>query len=205
MLLAGSDTSASFIESGMLELILNPEVMKKAQEEVRRVAGEKPVVEESDLPELLYLKSTVKEILRRRPPGPLLLPHESIKEVSIGGYDIPARTTVLVNARAIMTDASLWKDAGEFLPERFEDCSFQYMGKDLRFIPFSSGRRMCPAVSLAIVSVELALANLLHCFDWSLPDGVGPLDVDISEVNGIILRLENPLSLRAVARPPWNS
>ena len=70
MLLGGSDTSASFIESGMLELILNPEVMKKAQEEVRRVAGEKPVVEDSDLPELLYLGAR-RAAAHLRPAGQL--------------------------------------------------------------------------------------------------------------------------------------
>ncbi|CAA6654835.1 unnamed protein product [Spirodela intermedia] len=55
--------------------------MKKAQEEVRRIVGGKPMVEESDLPNLVYLKIVVKETLRRHPPGPLSLPHESMKDV----------------------------------------------------------------------------------------------------------------------------
>ncbi|CAA6673999.1 unnamed protein product [Spirodela intermedia] len=37
--LGGSDSTASVIEFGMLELALNPRVMNKAQEEVRRIVG----------------------------------------------------------------------------------------------------------------------------------------------------------------------
>lgn len=40
-----------------------------------------------------------------------------------------------------------------------------FKGKDFELIPFGSGRRMCPAMNMGVVAVELSLANILHCFD----------------------------------------
>ncbi|CAA6654620.1 unnamed protein product [Spirodela intermedia] len=182
--LGGSDSTASVIEFGMLELALNPRVMNKAQEE-------------SDLQKLTYLKLVVKEILRHRPPGPIPSPHESMKDVNVRGYDIPAKTRVITNIWAIMRDPQFWKDPEVFWPERFEDNDLQYKGQDFQYIPFSTGRRICPGMNLAVTGVELTLANLLHCFNWELPDGMKPEDVDLSETVRFLFQLKTPLQLKA--------
>ncbi|MQL94173.1 hypothetical protein Taro_026825 [Colocasia esculenta] len=194
---AGSDTSASTTEFGMLELARHPRVMKKAQEEVRRVVGNKPMVEESNLAELSYLKLVVKEILRFRPSVPLPLPHESMRDVKVCGYDIPAKTMVFINVWAICRDPNFWKDPEVFWPERFEGSELQYKGQDFQYIPFSSGRRICPGMNLGVTAVELALANLLHRFDWELPDGMKPEDIDTTESFGLVVHLKSPLMLKA--------
>lgn len=77
---------------------MNPKVLGRAQAEVRGVVGERRVVLESDLPQLDYLKAVIKEIFRLHPPAPVLLPRESMEDVSIDGYDIPAKTRIFVNA-----------------------------------------------------------------------------------------------------------
>nr|CAN66328.1 hypothetical protein VITISV_030268 [Vitis vinifera] len=82
----------------MAELARNPRVMKKAQAEVRSVMGNKGKVTESDLDQLLYLKLVVKEIFRLHPPGPLLLPRETMSHFQMNGYHIHPKTRVHVNA-----------------------------------------------------------------------------------------------------------
>ncbi|CAO2186294.1 unnamed protein product [Urochloa humidicola] len=78
------------------------------------------------------------------------------------------------------------------------------MGMDFRFLPFGAGRRGCPGIGFAVPSMELALASLLYHFDWEVPS-VGMTTrttaslVDMSEVNGLSVRLRNALLL--VARP----
>lgn len=59
----------------MSELIAQPELMKRAQEEVDSVVGFDRVVEESDVPNLPYLAAVIKETFRLHPPLPWLLPH----------------------------------------------------------------------------------------------------------------------------------
>jgi len=182
----------------MAELAKNPRVMKKAQEEVRGLLGSKGEVEEGDLHQLQYLKSVVKETLRLHVPVPLLLPRETMRHCKIGGYDILPKTLVHVNAWGIGRDPRTWDKAEEFIPERFIDSSIDFRGHDFQFIPFGSGRRICPAMNTGVVIVELALANMLYCFDWELPGGMRSEDIDMDDAPGITAHKRSPLHLVAV-------
>ncbi|KAG0469623.1 hypothetical protein HPP92_016323 [Vanilla planifolia] len=197
MFTAGTDTAAATVEWAMTHLMKNPEVMKRASEEVRRVAGGKTEVEESDLQHLHYLKLVIKETLRLTPPGPLLPPRECIQDTQINGYDIPAKTRIFVSVWSTGKDPSYWDDPETFRPERFENSPINFKGSHFGFIPFGSGRRMCPGISLAMAGVELALANILFCFNWNLPKGVTADDVDMKAQFGLVTPKKEPLLLVA--------
>lgn len=100
MFAAGTDTSFITLDWGMTEMIMNPEMMKKAQTEVRTLLRERKEVLETDLPQLHYLKAVIKEIFRLHPPVPVLVPRESIRDVTIEGFDIPAKTRIFINVWA---------------------------------------------------------------------------------------------------------
>ncbi|KAI9108847.1 hypothetical protein K1719_020152 [Acacia pycnantha] len=68
MFVGGSDTTSTALEWAFAELIKNPRTMKKAQEEARRVVGNKSKVEEDDVRQMKYLECVVKETLRLHPP-----------------------------------------------------------------------------------------------------------------------------------------
>lgn len=100
----------------MSELVRNPRVMRKAQNEVRSIIRPaKKVVEEVDLRKLAYLKLVVKEILRLHPPTAFLLPRESRKECQINGYNILPNTRAMINVWAVQRDPRIWgRDAEDF-------------------------------------------------------------------------------------------
>ena len=52
----------------MAELVRNPHVQAKAQEELDRVVGRDRVMNETDFSKLPYLQAVVKESLRLHPP-----------------------------------------------------------------------------------------------------------------------------------------
>ncbi|EHA8586207.1 Cytochrome P450 71A9 [Cocos nucifera] len=195
--IGGSDTSASTIEWGMTELIRNPMVMKKAQDEVRALLGNKGKVEEDDVQQLHYLKLIIKEVLRLHPPAPLLVPHECMQDCKIKGYNIPKKTRAYINVWAIGRDSRYWHDAEAFIPERFEDNDINFKGQHFELIPFGSGRRICPGMALGVVAAELALANLLYRFDWDLPNGMSKEDIDMEEQFGLVIHRKSPLILVA--------
>lgn len=58
---------------------------------------------------------------------------------------------------------------------------------DFEFIPFGSGRRICPGISFGMLNLELSLAAMLYHFDWKLPQEMKPEDVDMSETFGMTL------------------
>ena len=194
-MIAGSfDTSAVAVEWAMSELLRNPSDMKKLQEELNNVVGENKLVEESDLSKLPYLNMVVKETLRLYPAGPLLLPRESLEDITINGYHIKKKTRILVNAWAIGRDPKVWSDnADMFCPERFVNSNVDIRGHDFQLLPFGSGRRGCPGIQLGLTTFGLVLAQLVHCFNWELPFGVSPDDLDMSEIFGLSLPRSKPL------------
>ncbi|XP_051133845.1 salviol synthase-like [Andrographis paniculata] len=200
---AGIETSSTTTGWAMAELIKHPRVLKKAQDEVRQVFRDKGFVEENEFDELKYLKLVIKETLRMHPPLPLLLPRESYEACEINGYKLPAKTRVMVNAWAIGRDPKIWKDADSFIPERFLDnISVDYTGKNFNYIPFGSGRRICPGMSFGLANIELPLAMFLYHFDWVLPDGMKPEDLDMAETFGITARRKDPLYVIPILKNP---
>ncbi|PVH32675.1 hypothetical protein PAHAL_9G457600 [Panicum hallii] len=195
----GTDTSAVTVEWAMSELLRNPEVLAKATEELDRVIGRDRLVAEEDIPNLPYMEAVVKETMRLHPVAPLLTPRLCREDVSVGGYDVPAGTRVLINIWAIGRDPAVWEAPMAFRPERFVGSGVDVKGQDLELLPFGSGRRMCPGIGLGLKMVHMILANLLHAFAWRLPDGVAAEDLSMEETFGLTVPRRVPLE--AVAEP----
>eukprot|EP01018_Ginkgo_biloba_P004906 Gb_34498 [translate_table: standard] len=199
MIAGGTETSATLMEWGIAELLRKPEGLKKAAEEMERVVGRERWIEEKDIPELPFLQAIVKETMRLHPAVPMLVPRLSREACRIGGYDIPANTTVFVNVWTIARDESLWENPTEFWPERFEGRTIDIKGRDFELLPFGSGRRMCPGYTLGLKVVQLGLANLIHGFNWRLPANRCTKDLDMWETYGLTTPKAHPLV--AVAEP----
>ncbi|KAJ6359840.1 hypothetical protein OIU77_003947 [Salix suchowensis] len=93
---AATDTTATATEWALAELINNPKVLAKAQQEIDTVVGNKRLVEESDSPNLPYIQAIIKETFRLHPPVPMIS-RKSIQESKIKGYTIPQDTLLFVN------------------------------------------------------------------------------------------------------------
>ncbi|XVF17982.1 hypothetical protein REPUB_Repub10bG0172300 [Reevesia pubescens] len=173
------------IEWALAELMRSPEDMKRVQQELAEVVGLDRLVVESDFNKLTYLKCTLKETLRLHPPIPLLL-HETSEDAVVAGYQIPAKSRVMINSWAIGRDKNSWEDPETFKPSRFlKEGVADFKGSNFEFLPFGSGRRSCPGMQLGLYTLDLAVAHLLHCFTWELPDGMKPSEVDMSDLFGL--------------------
>lgn len=95
MFAAGTDTTFITLDWGMTELVINQKATESAQAEVQSVVGERKFVQETDLPQLQYLKAVIKEIFRLHTPAPVLGPRESMEDITIDGYSIPAKPVSL--------------------------------------------------------------------------------------------------------------
>lgn len=200
MIFRGTDTTALLTEWVMAELVLNPDVQAKLHHELKPLKNAR----DADVANLPYLQAVVKETLRVHPPGPLLSwSRLSTSDVHLSnGMVVPADTTTMVNMWAITHDPNVWADPFLFKPERFllsqggEDVDVR--GNDLRLAPFGAGRRVCPGKNLALATVSLWVAKLVHHFKW-VEDGSRA--VDLGEMLKLSCEMKNPLSVVAV---PWN-
>lgn len=178
----------------MAELMNNPDVMKKVQKELSDVVGLDNIVDESHMPKLKYLEAVAKETMRIHPAIPLLIPRSPSESTTVGGYSVPTNTRVFINVWSIHRDPSIWENPTEFRPERFlgeNSEKWDFRGNHPHYLPFGSGRRMCPGISLGERMLFHLLASLLHSFDWKLANGDGK--VDLNETVGIVLRKTTPL------------
>lgn len=172
IVLGATDTTAIQLTWAVALLLNNREALKKAQQELDLQVGREREVKESDVKNLVYLQAVVKETMRLYPSAPLLIPHESSEDCTIAGYHVPAGTRLFVNVSKIHRDPNVWSDPNEFRPERFLTTSqkiVDFRGQSFEYLPFGSGRRVCPGISFALHVMHLTLANLLHAFEITTP------------------------------------
>ncbi|KAF8667546.1 hypothetical protein HU200_052746 [Digitaria exilis] len=208
----GTETTAITSEWAMAELLRRPDAMSAAAGELDRVVGRGRWATEHDLPALPYVTAVVKETMRLHPVAPLLAPRRAREDTTVvvsgaGGeycYDVPAGARVLVNAWAVARDPASWPDSPEeFRPERFlaggGGEGVDVRGAHFELLPFGSGRRICPAYNLGLKEVAAMVANLVHGFEWRLPEGMSVEDLSMEEQFGLSLCRKVPLV--AVAEP----
>ncbi|KAB1220300.1 Cytochrome P450 81D1 [Morella rubra] len=195
MYVAGTDTTATTLEWALLLLLNHPDVLQKVRAEIDNQVGHERLLNELDLAKLPYLRCVINETLRLFPTVPLLLPHFSTEDCTVGGFQIPRGTTLLVNAWFIHRDPKLWEEPTRFKPERFEATSNGEID-GFKFVPFGIGRRSCPGAGMGQRIISLTLGALIQCFDWERP---GKEMVDMTPGGGFIMYKTKPLE--AVCSP----
>ncbi|KAL4297007.1 hypothetical protein GQ457_12G021980 [Hibiscus cannabinus] len=189
----GTDSSALTVEWAISELIKEPQLIRQATEELDKVVGKERWVEETDIPQLPFLEAIMKETMRIHPVGVLLAPRLAMQDCNVAGYDIRKGTRVFVNTWSMGRDPFLWQRPEEFRPQRFVGSNIDVKGTDFELLPFGAGRRMCPGYSLGLKMIQLSLANLLHGFNWKLPDNTKAEDLSMEEAFGMITPRKFPL------------
>ncbi|KAI3790105.1 hypothetical protein L2E82_02919 [Cichorium intybus] len=199
LLAAGVDTTSMTLTWALALLLNNPNALKTARDEIDEHVGRDRLVEESDLKNLVYIDAIIKETLRLYPPGSLSVPHESVEDCIVGGYNIPKGTRLLVNLWKMQRDPNIWSDPYEFRPERFLTVhkDIDVKGKHYELLPFGSGRRMCPGVFFSLPALGLMLASVIQQFEVKRPSNE---PVDMSESFGLTNGKSTPLEVLLAPR-----
>ncbi|GLT81166.1 hypothetical protein SLA2020_525680 [Shorea laevis] len=152
----GTDTSATIIEWAMSELLKQPELIKKATEELDKVIGRERWVQEKDIPQLPYIEAIMKETMRKHHVAVLLASHLALEDCVVGGFDIPKGTVIFKNTWSIGRNPDVWDTPEDFCPE-----------------------------SLGLKMIASMIANLLHGFNWNLPENTKDEELSMEEVYGL--------------------
>ncbi|XVF06820.1 hypothetical protein REPUB_Repub06bG0083600 [Reevesia pubescens] len=202
---AGTDTTSTALQWIMANLVKYPHVQEKLFMEIKGVVGEgEEEVKEDDLQKMPYLKAIVLEGLRRHPPAHFLLPHRVTRDVVFNDFLLPKRGMINFMVAEMGLDPKVWDDPMAFKPERFlnSDGSEEFVditgSKEIKMMPFGAGRRICPAIGLAMLHLEYFVANLIWSFDWKAVDGD---DIDLSEKQEFTMVMKTPLLARLYSRP----
>ena len=118
--------------------------------------------------------------------------HVCKSTVNLGSYTIPKGTVIQACFGAILGDSDTWKNGAVFDPTRFLNEEGQLF-KNQSFIPFSTGKRICPGDTLAKAELFLFTVGLLKNFKFDAVDPTNPPDPKII-VGGT--RMPEPFNIR---------
>ncbi|EGI60832.1 Putative cytochrome P450 303a1 [Acromyrmex echinatior] len=169
LFIAGSETTSKVLSFGFLNLILNPQIQRKAHEEIDRVTERNRFPILADKPKMPYVEAIVMESLRVFVGRTLSVPHRALKDISIVGHKIPKDTMLVANFNGILMDET-WDDPEDFRPERFLDNNGNIITSE-KFFPFGMGRHHCMGETLARNNIFIIIATLLHAFNFSVIPG----------------------------------
>ncbi|KAJ8768617.1 hypothetical protein K2173_023521 [Erythroxylum novogranatense] len=201
IMLATLDNPSNAAEWAIAEMINEPEIMKRAVEELDKVVGRERLVQESDFSKLQYVKACAREAFRLHPMEPFNVPHVSTVDTTIANYFIPKGSHVLLSRMGLGRNPKVWYEPHKYRPERHlsNGDDVVLIEPELRFISFSTGRRGCIGVNLGTSMTVMLFARLLQGFSWSVPPGKSAIDLNESKIG---LALGQPLVVLAKPRLP---
>ena len=153
LMMAGFETTASFIPNGLLALIRHPDQLRALYED------------------LSLIPSAVEEMLRYDPTATASLPRYATEDLTLGGVEIHKNDAVVVSWAAANRD-----------PGRFPDPdTFDISRGDANHLAFAYGIHFCLGAPLARLESQIAFASLLaRCADIRLEVAPGELSYRVT-------------------------
>jgi len=190
LLIAGHETTALALSWTFYLLSLNPEADARLAAELRDVLGGRPPTV-ADLPRLKYTEQVVTESMRVYPPA-WGIGREALADCEIGGYAIPAGTTVIISAWVSHRNPRHFPDPLAFRPERW-DGDFAATLARFAYIPFGGGPRICIGNRFAMMEAVLILATVAQRFrlHWQADHPIVPLpSITLRPQGGVWVKTE---------------
>ncbi len=169
LLVGGSDTTSTTLSWAFLYMLRHPECLRNVQGELDSVCGRSRTPQWSDRTNTPYTLAVIQEIHRMANMVFLIPAHSTLKDTTLGGYDIPAGTQILASPGHHMTDPEHFPHPRKFDPERYlermpESGTLRFVPNP-RVIPFSLGRRRCMGEMLANIELYLFFSGVVHKFN----------------------------------------
>ena len=128
------------------------------------IGDRRPTV--ADVPHLATIRMVLEEALRLYPPiyG---VAREVVCDDEVGGFRIPAGSTVVLCPFVTHRHPGVWEEPSVFDPDRFTPDRAARRPKGAYF-PFLGGAHQCIGNEFAMLEMQLVLAVVLQNFDPEL-------------------------------------
>ena len=167
LFVAGHATTASGLAWIWYLLAQHDDVRRRLQREIQGVLATRAPSAE-DLSRLTYTRAVIDETLRLYPPT-WVTARTTAEAIEVGGYRLPARTTVLLSPFVTHRHPRLWEDPERFEPERF--ASGHSTRLRYAYFPFGGGPRACIGSVLAVMEMQVIVAMVTQRYELHLAPG----------------------------------
>lgn len=225
MLIAGHETTASALTWALFELVQNAPLLRRVQEEVDSVMGDRDLPTYEDVKAMQLVRLCFAESLRMYPEPPLLI-RRALEEDTLPAGGTGHETRVLrgmdffLSIYNLQRDEKYWPNANTFDPERFlrpyknpdipnwagydpekwkGSLYPNEIASDYAFVPFGAGPRKCVGDAFAMLEGAVSLAMVLRGFNFEFTAPTAkPQDVGTS--TGATIHTKNGLWMKVAAR-----
>ncbi|KAI1102009.1 benzoate 4-monooxygenase cytochrome P450 [Jackrogersella minutella] len=173
LVMAGSETVATASASTLFLLLAHPETMARARHEIRSTFNSEQRITAASVSQLPYLVAAIDESMRVWPPVATSFNPRQVASggCTVDGYFIPEGSMIGIHNHAIGRLECYFKDAKEFVPERWlGDERYAGDAREL-FQPFSAGPMNCIGLTMGRMETRVILAKLIYNFDIELMPG----------------------------------
>ncbi|CAH1789695.1 unnamed protein product [Owenia fusiformis] len=177
---AGITTTHKAIYSFVHLMVTHPELQKRIQAQIDDVIGSQRNPTTADRHNLPLLEASIHELLRFISHVPFAFPHQTNKEISLGGFVLPKETQVWPFTSGNHHNPKYFKDPSSFNPDRFleNDGSLSSASSRRMLTPFGAGTRNCIGEVFARTRLFLFTASLLQRFTLLQPTEGKLNDID---------------------------
>lgn len=167
-MLAGHETTSNALSWTFRQLSLNPAARQRLFDEVDSVLGDRtPTMDDMEF--LPWTRACVEEAMRITPPV-WMVGRKAMVDDEIGGFSIPAGSSMMVLITMIHRDPALWPNPEGYDPERFLPENSKGRSRQA-YMPFGAGRRICVGSTFAIIEATLLAAMISRRLAFDLPRG----------------------------------
>lgn len=156
LFLAGVGATSDMLSRTFYLLSQCPEVHERLRAEIAAVVGD--TLRPADLDRLVYTRQVLMESMRLYPPN-WAIDREPLADCEIGGYLIPAGSTVLLSQWVMHRDPRFYPDPLRFNPDRW-DPEHKPRNPEFAYFPFGGGLRICIGEPLAWMIGLMTLAMI---------------------------------------------
>jgi cytochrome P450 len=176
--LAGHETSASMLTWTLYELFMNPQYLRRVQQEADTAFQEhtdpvtgrviswpsKASLRDFLQEKLVFTECCLRESLRKYSIVPTVV-RMTADEVALGENILPKGQTVMILMQGVHHNPKYWPEPLRYNPERFlEDI------KPYTFLAFIEGARVCLGQHLSLLESKIILALLVKTYRFEVMD-----------------------------------
>jgi len=170
LLLAGFETTSITLSLTLWHLHKNPEILKKAKEEIKRVMqGNRPSAEYFG--KLPFLEKVILESLRLTPVV-ALMEREVVQDEVLSGYRIPTGSLVQLAPHYLIKNTV--ENPDKFDPERFTQEKMDSLSQ-IAHAGFGHGPHVCIGKAFAFMELRLMLSYVLQKDEITIDPNQDPL------------------------------
>jgi cytochrome P450 len=159
--LAGHETTATAACWALHAVTQHRWVEDELASEIGSVlSGGEPTLD--DCERLDYTGMVIQEALRLYPPI-WTFPRGVIEDDVLGGYDVPAGSSILLSPLASHRNPHVWDNPEAFDPQRFAGDAARRMPR-VSYFPFGGGARLCVGNIMALLELRVIVSMILQRF-----------------------------------------